>query len=201
MFSKKTRIYIAGHNGMVGSSILKALKRKGYENIFYADRKKIDLRNQAKTYEYLKKIKPEVVFIAAAKVGGIMSNLTYGADFASDNLLIQNNLIIGSYKFKVKRLIFLSSSCAYPKNIKRPFKETDLFNGPPEETNAPYAIAKLAGMKLCDSYNKQYGTKFISLVPCNLYGERDSFDLFNSHFFPALLKKIYFFKKKKNEAN
>jgi GDP-L-fucose synthase len=197
MFAKKTRIYVAGHTGMVGSSILRALKKKGYKNLIYTNSKNLDLRDQSKTLKFLKKTKPQVVFIASAKVGGIMSNATYGADFISDNLQIQNNLIISSFKCNVEKLIFLSSSCVYPKNIRKPLKEKNLFNGPLEETNSPYAVAKLAGMKLCESFNNQYGTNFITLVPCNLYGENDSFDLFNSHFFPALLKKIDNFKDKK----
>jgi len=197
MFPKNTRIYVAGHSGMVGSSILRTLKKKGYKNLIYANSKNLDLRDQKKTFKFLKKTKPKVVIIASAKVGGIMSNSTYRADFISDNLSIQNNLIIGAHKCNVEKLIFLSSSCVYPKNIRKPLKEKYLFNGPLEETNSPYAVAKLAGMKLCESYNDQYGTNFITLVPCNLYGEKDSFDLFNSHFFPALLKKIDDYKNKK----
>lgn len=200
MFPKKTRIYIAGHSGMVGSSILRALRKNGYKELIYIGSKNLDLRDQTKTLNFLKKKKPQVVIIASAKVGGIMSNSTYKADFIRDNLLIQNNLIIGSHQCNVEKLIFLSSSCVYPKNIRKPLKEKYLFNGPLEETNSPYAVAKLAGMKLCESYNEQYNTNFITLVPCNLYGERDSFDLFNSHFFPALLKKIDDYKNKTNEV-
>ena len=165
--------------------------------MIYTNSNKLDLRDQNKTLNFLKKTRPQVVIIASAKVGGIMSNSTYRADFISDNLSIQNNLIIGSHKCSVEKLIFLSSSCVYPKNIRKPLEEKYLFNGPLEETNSPYAVAKLAGMKLCESYNDQYGTNFITLVPCNLYGERDSFDLYNSHFFPALLKKIDDYKNKK----
>jgi GDP-L-fucose synthase len=194
VITKKSKIYIAGHKGMVGSAILKKLKNLGYTELIFRDSSKIDLRNQDKTYKFLKKNKPDVVLIAAAKVGGILENMNYGADFISDNLLIQNNLIIGSFKNRVKKLIFLSSSCAYPKDAPRPLKEKYFFQGKLEETNEPYAIAKLAGMKLCQSLNYQYKTDFITIVPCNLYGENDNFDLKSSHFFPALLKKIHNFK-------
>ncbi len=194
MISKNSKIYIAGHNGMVGSAILKKLKKLGYNKLLFRESSKIDLRNQDKTYKFLEKNKPDVVFIAAAKVGGILENINYGADFISDNLLIQNNLIIGSFKNKVKKLIFLSSSCAYPVDSPRPLKEKYFFQGKLEETNAPYAIAKLAGMKLCQSLNHQYKTDFKTIVPCNLYGENDNFDLNSSHFFPALLRKIHNFK-------
>lgn len=194
MISKNSKIYIAGHNGMVGSAILKKLKKLGYNKLLFRESSKIDLRNQDKTYKFLKRNKPDVVFIAAAKVGGILENINYGADFISDNLLIQNNLIIGSFKNKVKKLIFLSSSCAYPVDSPRPLKEKYFFQGKLEETNAPYAIAKLAGMKLCQSLNHQYKTDFKTIVPCNLYGENDNFDLNSSHFFPALLRKIHNFK-------
>ena len=194
MISKNSKIYIAGHNGMVGSAILKKLKKLGYNKLLFRESSKIDLRNQDKTYKFLKRNKPDVVFIAAAKVGGILENINYGADFISNNLLIQNNLIIGSFKNKVKKLIFLSSSCAYPVDSPRPLKEKYFFQGKLEETNAPYAIAKLAGMKLCQSLNHQYKTDYKTIVPCNLYGENDNFDLNSSHFFPALLRKIHNFK-------
>ena len=199
MISKKTKIYVAGHNGMVGSAIVRKLKEIGYKNLIYVNKSKLDLRNQKETYNFLKKKKPNVVFLASAKVGGILANKENGADFISDNLLIQNNLIIGSFKFKVKKIIFLSSSCAYPKNAPRPLKEKYLFKGNLEETNAPYAVAKIAGMKLCESYNRQYNTEFKTLIPCNLYGDNDNFDLKNSHFFPALIKKINYFKKGKTK--
>ena len=194
MISKNSKIYIAGHNGMVGSAILKKLKKLGYNKLLFRESSKIDLRNQDKTYKFLKRNKPDVVFIAAAKVGGILENINYGADFISNNLLIQNNLIIGSFENKVKKLIFLSSSCAYPVDSPRPLKEKYFFQGKLEETNAPYAIAKLAGMKLCQSLNHQYKTDYKTIVPCNLYGENDNFDLNSSHFFPALLRKIHNFK-------
>lgn len=199
MITKKSKIYVAGHNGMVGSAILKRLNAEGYKNLIYVNRSKLDLRDQKETYNFLKKKKPKVVFVASAKVGGILANQKNGADFISDNLLIQNNLIIGSFKFKVKKLIFLSSSCAYPKDAPRPFKEKYIFNGNFEETNAPYAVAKIAGMKLCASFNHQYKTDFKTLIPCNLYGDNDTFDFKNSHFFPALIKKISDFKTGKSK--
>ncbi len=199
MISKNSKIYIAGHNGMVGSAILRILKKKGYKNLLYKNSNKLDLRDQDSTYNFLKKNKPEIVFIASAKVGGILVNQKNKADFISDNLSIQNNLIIGSFKYKVKKLIFFSSSCAYPKDAPRPLKEKYLFNGKLEETNAPYAVAKLAGMKLCESYNNQYKTDFKTLVPCNLYGDNDNFDELSSHFFPALIRKIENFRKGKTK--
>lgn len=194
MISKNSKIYIAGHNGMVGSAILRKLKDFGFKRLLFKSSSQLDLRNQNSTYKFLKNKKPDVIFIASAKVGGILENQKYGADFISDNLSIQNNLIIGSFKYKVKKLIFLSSSCAYPKDAPRPLKEKYFFQGNLEETNAPYAVAKLAGMKLCESFNDQYKTEFKTLVPCNLYGENDNFDLKSSHFFPALLRKIHNFK-------
>ncbi len=199
MISKNSKIYIAGHNGMVGSAILRILKDKGYKNLIYKNSNKLDLRDQDSTYKFLKKKRPDVVFIASAKVGGILVNQKNKADFISDNLSIQNNLIIGSFKYKVKKLIFFSSSCAYPKDAPRPLKERYLFNGTLEETNAPYAVAKLAGMKLCESYNNQYKTDFKTLVPCNLYGDNDNFNEISSHFFPALIRKIENFRKGKTK--
>lgn len=194
MISKNSKIYIAGHNGMVGSAILRKLKDFGFKRLILKNSSQLDLRNQNRTYNFLKNKKPDVIFIASAKVGGILDNQKHGADYISDNLSIQNNLIIGSFKYKVKKLIFLSSSCAYPKDAPRPLKEKYFFQGNLEETNAPYAVAKLAGMKLCESFNAQYKTDFKTLVPCNLYGENDNFDLKSSHFFPALLRKIHNFK-------
>ena len=194
MISKNSKIYIAGHKGMVGFAIYKILKKKGYKNLIVADRKSLDLRNQLNTFNFLKRKKPDVIFIASAKVGGILENQKYGADFISDNLLIQNNLIIGAFNLGIKNIIFLSSSCAYPKNARRPLKEKYLFGGHLEETNDSYAVAKLAGMKLCESLNKQYKTRFLTLIPCNLYGDRDNFDLKSSHFFPALIRKIHDYK-------
>ena len=200
MISKNSKIYIAGHNGMVGSAILRILKKQGYKNLIYENRNNLDLSDQSSTYNFLKKKKPDVVFVASAKVGGIFVNQKNKADFISDNLSIQNNLIIGSFKYNVKKLIFLSSSCAYPKDAPRPLKEKYLFSGKLEETNAPYAVAKLAGMKLCESYNKQYKTDFKTLIPCNLYGENDNFNEESSHFFPALIRKVENFRIGKTKS-
>ena len=191
MPSKKTKIFLAGHKGMVGSSILKKLKKSGYKNILLADKKKLNLLNQSKVYKYLKKNKPKLVIIAAAKVGGILANSKYKDKFLFENLQIQNNLIHGSFKNKVKRVIFLGSSCIYPKKSKQPIKEKYLLAGKLEETNEPYAIAKIAGVKMCEAYNKQYKTKYLSLMPTNTYGPNDNYDVNNSHFFPALIKKAH----------
>ncbi len=177
---------------MIGSAIVRKLKLKGYKNILTIDRKKLDLRNQKKVFEYLKKIKPDGVIIAAAIVGGIHYNNTFRANFIYDNLAIQNNLIHGSYINKVKNLIFLGSSCVYPKNSRQPIKEKYLLSDYLEKTNEPYAIAKIAGINLCESYNYQYGLNYKSLMPCNSYGINDNYDLNYSHFFPALIRKIIF---------
>lgn len=190
MISKNSRIFVAGHKGMIGSAIVRKLKQLSYENIYYQDKTKLDLRNQLKVGNYFKKIKPDAVIIAAAKVGGIKANNTFKGQFIYDNLSIQNNLIEESRKNFVKDLIFLGSSCIYPKNSKQPIKEEYLLSGYLEKTNEPYAIAKIAGVSLCDSYNKEYGLNYKCLMPCNAYGINDSYDSDNSHFFPALIKKI-----------
>ena len=197
MLSKK--IFIAGHKGLVGSAVLRKLKKKKYKKIFLAEKKKLNLLDQKKTIKYLKKIKPDIVIICAAKVGGIKANNNFRADFIYENLQIQNNLIFGSFKAKVKKLIFLGSSCIYPKNMPKPIKEKDILSSPLEKTNEPYAIAKIAGIKMCESFNIQYKTNYISLMPCNVYGPYDNFDLDNSHFIPAILKKIYLNRKKKSK--
>ena len=189
--NKNSKIFLAGHNGMVGSSILRYFKKKKYNKIITVDRKNLDLVDQSKTEEYLKKIKPKFVIIAAAKVGGIFANQKFKADFIYQNLMIQTNLIHASYKAGVKKLIFLGSSCIYPKLCKQPIKEDYLLNGKLEDTNDAYAIAKIAGLKLCDAYNQQYKLNYICLMPTNLYGPNDNFDLKYSHFFPALISKIY----------
>lgn len=176
---------------MVGSSILKKLKFKGYKNVITKSREQLDLTNQNKTLSFLQKIKPDVVIIAAAKVGGINANNILRADFLYQNIQIQNNLIHGSHLVNVQKLIFLGSSCIYPKKNKLPIKENDLLTSPLEYTNEPYAIAKIAGLKLCENYNLQYKNNFLCLMPCNLYGPKDNYDLKNSHFFPALIRKIY----------
>tara|TARA_B100001989_G_C24532857_1_gene462628 strand:- start:127 stop:1068 length:942 start_codon:yes stop_codon:yes gene_type:complete len=192
VISKRHKIFVAGHNGMIGSAIIRKLKVKGYKNILTIDRKKLDLRNQKNVFEYLKKIKPDGVIIAAAIVGGIHYNNTYRASFIYDNLSIQNNLIHGSYINGVKNLIFLGSSCVYPKNSRQPIKEKYLLSNYLEKTNEPYAIAKIAGINLCESYNYQYRLNYKSLMPCNSYGINDNYDLNNSHFLPALIRKIIF---------
>ena len=185
------KIFLAGHKGLVGSAILRKLKKKNYKNIIIADRKKLDLLSQSSVYKFLKKNKPDIVIIAAAKVGGVLNNSRYGADFIYENLQIQNNLINGSYINKIRKLIFLGSSCIYPKNSKQPIKEEYLLNGKLEETNEPYAISKIAGVKMCEAFNKQYNTNYLCLMPTNTYGPNDNYDLLDSHFFPALIRKAY----------
>lgn len=187
----KSKIYVAGHNGLVGSSIIRRLKLKGYKNILTADRKNLDLTNQKKVFDFLKKKKPKIVIIAAAKVGGIYANNTYRADFIYENLAIQNNLIHGSFLNNIKNLLFLGSSCIYPRDSKQPIKEKYLLKGPLESTNEPYAIAKIAGIKLCENYNFQYKTNYKCLMPTNVYGPGDNYDPINSHVFAALIKKIH----------
>lgn len=195
--NKKSKIYIAGHNGMVGSSILRHFKKNGYKKIFFENRKFLDLLDTKKTTNYLKKIKPDFVIIAAAKVGGILANQKYKAEFIYENLMIQTNLIHASFTMGVKKLIFLGSSCIYPKLSKQPIKEEYLLSGKLEETNDAYAIAKIAGVKMCEAYNEQYNTNYVCLMPTNLYGPNDNYDLQHSHFYPALISKIYEAKKKK----
>jgi Nucleoside-diphosphate-sugar epimerases len=196
MINKKSKIYIAGHNGLVGSAILRKLKTKGFKNIFIKDRKDLDLNNKNKVLAFLKKIKPNFIFIAAAKVGGIYANNTLKAEFIYHNLNIQNNLIHSAYQAGIKNLIFLGSSCIYSLNAKQPMKEKDILCGPLEKTNEPYAIAKIAGIKMCESYNYQYGTNYRCLMPTNTFGLNDKYDTLNSHFVPALIKKIYEIEKK-----
>ena len=190
MLNKNSRIFLAGHNGMVGSAVLRKLRELNYKKIFFVSKKKLDLTNQTKVSNYLKKIKPHGVILAAAKVGGIKANNEQKADFIYENLSIQNNVINSSFQNGVKNLIFLGSSCVYPKHAKIPIKEDHLLSGYLEKTNEPYAIAKIAGIKLCESYNYQYGLNYKCLMPCNAYGLNDNYDLNNSHFFPALIVKI-----------
>ena len=190
------KIFLAGHNGLVGSAILKALKKKGYNKVLTVDKKKLDLLDQKSVYNFVKKHKPQVVIIAAARVGGIYANNAYGGKFIYENLQIQNNLIHSSYLNKIKNLIFLGSSCIYPKFSKQPIKEEYLLSGKLEKTNEPYAIAKIAGVKMCEAYNKQYGTNYKCLMPTNAYGPNDSYHLMNSHFFPALIRKAHLCKIK-----
>ena len=190
MINKKSKIYIAGHNGMVGSAILRKLKNLKYKKIFYKSKEKLDLTNQKKVYDYIKKIKPDAVILAAAKVGGIKANNEKRGEFIFNNLAIQNNVIHASFKNGVKNLIFLGSSCVYPRNAKIPIKENYLLSNYLEKTNEPYAIAKIAGINLCESYNFQYGVNYKCLMPCNAYGINDNYDHDSSHFFPALIRKI-----------
>ena len=188
---KNTKIFLAGHRGLVGSAILRKLIKKNYKNIILADKKKLNLLDQKKVFNFLRKKKPKIVIIAAAKVGGIYHNSTKGAEFIYENLQIQNNLIHGSFKNNIKKLVFLGSSCIYPKNSKQPIKEEYLLSGKLEETNLPYATAKIAGIKMCEAYNKQYKTNYICLMPTNTFGPNDNYNLLNSHFFPALIKKAH----------
>tara|TARA_B100001057_G_C22728515_1_gene902747 strand:- start:13 stop:939 length:927 start_codon:yes stop_codon:yes gene_type:complete len=198
--NKNLKIYIAGHNGLVGSAILRLLKQKGFKKILTRSRTKLDLTNQKKVFDFFKINKPDIVLFAAAKVGGIATNNKLRGEFIYENLTIQNNIIHSAFLNKVKKLIFLGSSCVYPRDCKQPIKEKYLLTGPLEKTNEPYAIAKIAGIKLCESYNKQYGTNFLCLMPCNTFGINDNFDTETSHFFPALIKKIYN-QTKKNKKN
>ncbi|HMO33463.1 MAG TPA: GDP-L-fucose synthase [Lacibacter sp.] len=186
----KDKIYVAGHRGMVGSAILRRLQKEGYENVVVRTSAEMDLRSQEAVDKFFKDHKPDYVFLAAAKVGGIVANNTYRAEFLYDNLMIQNNIIHAAWKHSVTKLLFLGSSCIYPKFAEQPIKEESLLTGPLEPTNEPYAIAKIAGLKLCDAYRSQYGCNFISAMPTNLYGPNDNYDLQNSHVLPALLRKM-----------
>ena len=189
--NKSDKIYVAGHNGMVGSAIIRKLKMAGYSNILVRSSKELDLRNQRHVEEFFQSEKPDYIFLAAAKVGGILANNTYKASFMYDNLSIQNNVIHAAYKNHVKKLLFLGSSCIYPKFAAQPIREESLLTSELEPTNEPYAIAKIAGLKMCQFYREQYNCNFISLMPTNLYGPNDNFDLKNSHVLPALLRKFH----------
>lgn len=193
-----SKIYIAGHRGMVGSAIMRNLQSKGYTNIVTRTSKEVDLRNSQAVSDFFTAEKPEYVFLAAAKVGGIQANNTYRADFIYENLMIQNNVIHNSYLNGVKKLMFLGSSCIYPKLAPQPLKEEYLLTGPLEETNEPYAIAKIAGIKMCESYKRQYGCNFISVMPTNMYGPNDNYNLNNSHVLPALIRKFHDAKENKS---
>ncbi|RPD45517.1 GDP-L-fucose synthase [Paracnuella aquatica] len=188
---KDAKIYIAGHRGMVGSAIHRRLQNEGYTNFVLRTSKELDLRNQQAVADFFAAEKPDYVFLAAAKVGGIVANNTYRAEFLYDNLMIQNNVIHQAYVHGVKKLMFLGSSCIYPKLAPQPLKEEYLLTGQLEETNEPYAIAKIAGIKMCDAYRSQYGCNFISVMPTNLYGPNDNYDLNNSHVLPALIRKMH----------
>lgn len=194
-----SKIYVAGHRGMVGSAIVRKLRQEGFTNIVHRRSVDLDLRNQIEVNEFFRKEKPEYVFLAAAKVGGILANNTYRGEFLYDNLMIQNNVIHSSYKHQVKKLMFLGSSCIYPKMAPQPLKEEYLLTGELEPTNEPYAIAKIAGIKLCDAYRAQYGCNFISVMPTNLYGPNDNYDLQKSHVLPALIRKFH--EAKKNDLS
>lgn len=190
MISKSAKIYIAGHTGLVGSALVRALTAAGHTNIVYRTSKELDLTRQAEVEAFFAAEKPEYVFLAAAKVGGIHANNTLPAEFAYSNLCIQNNVIHSAWKHGVKRLLFLGSSCIYPRDCPQPMREEHLLSGPLEPTNEPYAIAKIAGLKMCEAYNRQYGTQFVAVMPTNLYGPGDNFDLQTSHVLPALLRKF-----------
>ena len=199
MININSKVFIAGHNGMLGSSILRKLKKKGYKRIITRGRKILDLRNQESVIKFLRNKKPDAVIIAAANVGGIKANIQYPANFISDNLQIQTNLISSSHDCNVKKLILFGSSCIYPKHLKKPIKESEIMTGVLEETNESYAMAKIAGIKMIEAFNKQYNRNYICLMPCNLFGPNDNYDLQNSHFLPALIKKIYIASKKKGK--
>ena len=190
MINLKSKIYVAGHNGLVGSAIVRELQRKGYKNILTAEKKKLDLTNQIKVLKFLKKNKPDFIFLAAAKVGGIHSNNKHKAEFIYQNIAIQSNVINSAYLAGIQNIIFLGSSCVYPKNCKQPIKENYLLTGLLEPTNDAYAVAKIAGIKMCESYNEQYKTNYKCLMPTNTFGPNDNYDTLNSHFLPALIKKI-----------
>ena len=190
MINKNSKIFVAGHNGMIGSAILKKLKDLKYKNVFFQTRSQLNLIDQKKVFNYFKKLKPDAIILAAAKVGGIKANNEKRAEFIYENLSIQNNIIHSSFKNGVKDLIFLGSSCVYPKNSKIPIKENYLLSNYLEKTNEPYAIAKIAGINLCESYNHQYGVNYKCLMPCNAYGINDNYDPDGSHFLPALIRKI-----------
>lgn len=198
VMKKDSRIYVAGHRGLVGSAILRKLEEQGYTNLVYKTSKELDLRDPRQVEEFFKAERIEYVFLAAAKVGGIVANNQYPADFIRDNLMIQTNVIDSAYRSGVEKLLFLGSTCIYPKLAPQPLKEEYLLTGELEPTNEPYALAKIAGIKMCESYNRQYGTKYISAMPTNLYGENDNFDLHTSHVLPALIRKFH--EAKENDA-
>ncbi|HTH31650.1 MAG TPA: GDP-L-fucose synthase [Lacibacter sp.] len=197
---KNDKIYVAGHRGMVGSAIVRKLQQEGFENLVLRTSAELDLRSQAAVDTFFKEHKPDYVFLAAARVGGIVANNTFRAEFLYDNLMIQNNVIHSAYKHSVTKLLFLGSSCIYPKFAEQPIKEDYLLTGVLENTNEPYAIAKIAGLKLCEAYRSQYGCNFISAMPTNLYGPNDNYDLNNSHVLPALLRKMIVAKREQQPS-
>lgn len=188
---KHHKIFVAGHKGLVGSALVRALQKEGYQNLLLKDRSAVDLTNQQQVYDFFEKNRPEYVFLAAARVGGIHANNTYRAEFIYQNLMIQSNVVDAAKKYGTKRLLFLGSSCIYPRHCPQPMQEAHLLSGYLEQTNEPYAIAKIAGIKLCEAYNAQYGTDYVYVMPTNLYGTHDNFDLQNSHVLPALLRKFH----------
>jgi GDP-L-fucose synthase len=188
--SKSSKIYVAGHRGMVGSSILRRLEALGYDNLVTRTRAELDLTRQDDVRGFLEAEQPEYMFMAAAKVGGIVANSQYKADFIYENLMIETNLVKAAYDAGVRRALFLGSSCVYPRDCPQPIREEYLLTGPLEETNAPYAIAKIAGIKLCDAFNEQHGTQYVSVMPTNLFGPNDNYDLHTSHVLPALIRKV-----------
>ena len=200
IMNKSDRIYVAGHRGMVGSAIVRALNNAGFENILTATRKDVDLTSQSTVNDFFDKEKPDYVFLSAARVGGIYANDTYPAEFIRDNLLIQTNVIDAAYRNQAKKLLFLGSSCIYPKMARQPIDESELLTGPLEPTNEWYAIAKIAGIKMCQAYRKQYGFNAISLMPTNLYGIGDNYHLENSHVIPALIRKFHEAKQRGDSA-
>jgi len=198
--NKQDKIYVAGHRGMVGSAITRKLKQEGFENLVQRTSGELDLRNQQEVHKFFEIEKPDYVFLAAAKVGGIMANNIYRAEFLYDNLLIQSNIIHASWQYGVKKMMFLGSSCIYPKLAPQPLKEEYLLTGELEPTNEPYAIAKIAGIKMCDAFRSQYGCNYISVMPTNLYGPNDNYDLNNSHVLPAMIRKFHEAKIKNDPA-
>ena len=199
MLKKSDKIFLAGHNGLVGSAVLRKLKKKNYNNIITANKNRLNLLDQKKVFNFLQKHKFKAIIICAARVGGIHANNKFKANFIFENLSIQNNLIHGAHKSNTKNIIFLGSSCVYPRNCKQPIKEQYLLSSELEKTNEPYAIAKIAGIKLCEAYNYQYKTNYRCLMPTNTFGPGDNYDSNNSHFIPALIKKIHNVKNKKNK--
>jgi GDP-L-fucose synthase len=189
--TKNSKIYVAGHRGMVGSAIVRRLQSAGYNNLVMRTHAELDLIDQAAVMEFMQREKPDYIFLAAAKVGGIQANNTYRADFIYQNMMVQANIVQAAYQAGVERMLFLGSSCIYPRDCPQPIREEYLLTGPLEQTNEPYAIAKIAGVKLCESYNRQYGTAYVSAMPTNLYGPNDHYDLNNSHVLPALIRKAH----------
>tara|TARA_Y100001958_G_C21214391_1_gene539879 strand:- start:460 stop:1398 length:939 start_codon:yes stop_codon:yes gene_type:complete len=200
MIKKSDPIYLAGHKGLLGSAIYRKLIENGYKNIITRTRSQLDLTNQKNTLKFIKTLKPKLIIIAAAYVGGIKANNQFKAQFIYNNLMIQNNIIHSAFLNKIKNLIFFGSSCAYPKFSKQPIKEEYLLSGPLEKTNEPYAVAKISGIKMCESYNFQYSLNYKCLMPCNTFGPNDNYDLNTSHFLPAIIRKIHEIKIKKNKS-